>query len=383
MLVAALAATAASCGSVPDASRPTLRFTSTSSSSAVSVSVPMAVAPVAAVVPPPSRPAPSSDTPKLSMPPSTAPPPATAPHPAPAPAPAPTPAIHGRLRWVGFYIPDVPVRIEPLASLESRTGQLAQVAHFFLGVPAEPFATRSAQNAAAMGATPMITLEFWDYHEATCDQPQYSLKRISAGVYDDYLRQFARDASNFDGAVWLRPMHEMNGSWYPWCGTVNGNQPADFVAAWRHIYDVFRDQGADNVKFVWCPEANSSPNTAQNAIASYWPGDGYVDFVALDGYNADGHGAWRSFDSIFGSGYAAVTKLTDKPLFIAETGCTATGGDKAAWIRDMFRRLPSAFPRVDGVVWFDALKEHDWRIESSADALAAFRQGAKEWRAAP
>ena len=45
----------------------------------------------------------------------------------------------------------------------------------------------------------------------------------------------------------------------------------------------------------------------------------------------------------------------------------------------MFRVLPSAYPRVCGVVWFDALKERDWRIESSDDSLAAYRRGVSEW----
>ena len=368
LLVATLATSVASCAHGPRDAKPTPRPSSLTPSPALSAATPLPVpiavpgAPIAATVPRFT----SSTTPASSTTPTTS-----------------APAAPEEPRWLGFYIPDVPVQIAPLASVESKTGQFAEVAHYFLGVPAEPFASSSALNAAAMGATPMITLEFWDYHQPSTNQPAYNLRRIAGGAYDDYLRQFARDAADFGSPIWLRPMHEMNGSWYPWCGTVNGNSPADFNAAWRHIYDVFHQEGADNVKFVWCPEATSSPNTPNNAIARYWPGDDYVDYVALDGYNMGTHGVWRSFGSIFRSGYATVTRMTAKPLFIAETGCAETGGDKAAWIADMFRELASEFPRARGVVWFDALKEHDWRINSSNRSLAAFRRGAHEWLEVP
>ena len=285
-------------------------------------------------------------------------------------------------RWVGFYLPDVPAQIAPLAQLESETGRRAAVTSYFLGVSAEPFDPVRAANAAAHGVTPMITLEFWNYSAPAGAQPAFRLTSIAAGAHDAYLSRFARDAKAFGQPVWLRPLHEMNGSWYPWCGTVNGNSPADFVAAWRHVREVFRAQGADNVRFVWCPEATSAPDTAANAIARYWPGDAYVDYVALDGFNWGGEKR-SSFTEVFGSGYADVTRLTEKPLFIAETSCGEAGGDKTAWIEDMFRELSSAYPRVRGVVWFDALKERDWRIESSAESLAAFRQGARQWIAMP
>jgi mannan endo-1,4-beta-mannosidase len=42
---------------------------------------------------------------------------------------------------------------------------------------------------------------------------------------------------------------EMNGNWYKW-GDQN-TSPATWVAAWRHVVDVFRANGADNVSWLW------------------------------------------------------------------------------------------------------------------------------------
>jgi beta-mannanase len=181
-----------------------------------------------------------------------------------------------------------------------------------------------------------------------------------------------------DRRVYIRLAHEMNGNWYPWGGTVNGNSPADFVGAWRHVRDVFTQEGATNVKFVWAPNNDSVPNTSANAIGAYWPGDAYVDYLAIDGYNfgtGSSWSTWRSFSDVFGASYATVTKLSSKPLVITEIGCSTSGGDKAAWIADMFRVLPTSFPRINGIVWFNVDKERDWRIESSAEALSAFKNG--------
>jgi len=282
-------------------------------------------------------------------------------------------------RWVGYYIPEVPTETASLATLETKTGQRAAVSHYFLGVAVESFNFTMADNATSHGAIPMITLEFWDFRKVTSLQPEYRLERITAGAHDAYLRNFARDARAFGHPILLRPLHEMNGSWYPWCGTLNGNAPDDFVGAWRHIHDVFTQEGADNVRLVWCPNAESVPDTPLNEIGEYWPGEAYVDYVALDGYNSGAPNRWRDFGDIFGGGYRDVTMLTNKPLFIAETGCAMVGGDKGAWIEEMFGELSSSYPRVKGVVWFNARKERDWRIESSPQSLAAFREGARGW----
>jgi len=292
-----------------------------------------------------------------------------------------TPADPLAGRWIGYYIPEVPTETAPLAELERKTGQPAAVSHYFLGVAVEPFNTRMAENAASHGSVPMITLEFWDFRKRTPDQPAFSLARIEAGDHDPYLRRFARDAKAFGGTVLLRPLHEMNGSWYPWGGTVNTNVPAEFVGAWRHVHDVFALEGANNVHFVWSPNAESVPASAENAIAAYWPGDEYVDYVALDGYNGGRGEEWRGFDEVFRDGYHSVTALTDRPLLVAETACADSGGDKAAWVDNMFDSLTHEFSDVVGVVWFNEHKEHDWRIESSVESLGAFRDGAAQWTA--
>jgi hypothetical protein len=60
---------------------------------------------------------------------------------------------------------------------------------------------------------------------------------------------------------------------------------------------------------------------------------------------------------------------------IAETGSAEAGGSKASWIRASYSSTNlSKFPRIRAVVWFNFNKERDWRVNSSATSLNAFRQ---------
>ena len=104
--------------------------------------------------------------------------------------------------------------------------------------------------------------------------------------------------------------------------------------------------------------------------------------IALDGYNwgtLTEWGIWQDFADIFEDGYDIVKSLSSKPLMIGEIGCTEFGGDKAAWINNMFSILQSRFERIKAIIWFDVDKECDWRICSSNSALNAFRSKAQEF----
>lgn len=282
----------------------------------------------------------------------------------------PSPAKATVKRWVGFYQPGAPERIEPLKNLESQVGTHAAVVNFFVGDD-ETFPASRVGNLAAHGSIPLITLEFWSLSRG-------GLSAITNGSRDAYIAAFARGAKDAGGTIWLRPFHEMNGYWYPWGGTVGSNSAEQLVAAWRHVHDIFVAEGAINVRFVWCPNNKSYPNSDANAIEGYYPGDAYVDYVAVDGYNfgeSKPTSRWTTFTSAFDDAYRRVTALANKPLFIAETGCSNVGGDKAAWVSDMFKQIRTKYTKVQGVCWFNVNKETDWRVDSSQASLTAFKTG--------
>ena len=225
---------------------------------------------------------------------------------------------------------------------------------------------------AARGAIPMITWEPWLSSRGTAVQPDFALTRITAGAFDDYLRRAASEARAYGGPLLVRFAHEMNGTWYPW-GAAAGTTPSDYVDAWRHVVGVFRAAGATNVRWVWSPNVVGGP---AGDPRSYFPGDAWVDWLAMDGYNwgATRPSGWQSLEDIFGSTYDELASLSVKPIMIGETASAEAGGDKAAWIRaNLGPSLTQRMPRLRAVTWFDRLKETDWRIASSPASALAFR----------
>jgi hypothetical protein len=114
-------------------------------------------------------------------------------------------------------------------------------------------------------------------------------------------------------------------------------------------------------------------------LAQLYPGDAYVDWVALDGYNwgTDYGNRWQTFAEVYTASYKELRQLAPtKPIMIAEIGSQENGGDKAAWIRDALGvQLPTNFPAIKALAWFnwdanDPIQVAS--IESSAAATAAF-----------
>ncbi len=248
--------------------------------------------------------------------------------------------------------------MQPVLQLEALLGRKLDIVQWFMSW-GTPYDVALVESASTDGRRPLIT---W--------QPTHQpVKAIAAGTYDDILRAFADGVKVTPGLVFVRPFPEMNGNWEPWSG-----DPTALVAAWRHMVNVFRAEGADNVRWVWSPNVTDQPNTPANAMEHYYPGDAYVDVLALDGYNwgtTASWSTWRSFDQIFARPYARITALGPQPVWITEVASSSQGGDKAAWVANMLDT--SAFPRIQALVWFNQNKEADWRIDNSTAVVEAAR----------
>jgi hypothetical protein len=197
---------------------------------------------------------------------------------------------------------------------------------------------------------------------------------VAGGLWDSYVRSWAAAAKAWGHPFFLRYNWEMNGSWFDWGVGNNGTSAAEYLAAWRHVHDVFTSVGATNVSWVWCP--NVDPGNKMASLASVYPGDAYVDWTCLDGYNGDD--PWTSFTNLFASSYDQITQIAPtKPMIIGEVGSTEVGGSKPQWISDMFAALPVRFPKVRALLWFDKYEtgpggHTDWPVETSTSASTAF-----------
>jgi hypothetical protein len=297
-----------------------------------------------------------------------------------------TRAASSPILW-GAYVDGVPWEAGKLAAFEARTKGQA-IIHWGQawshGGQYQPFYPKDFQTVRDHGSIPMLDWGSWDY---CCgpNQPEFRLAAIASGAHDGYIAQWAQAAKAWGHPYFLRFDWEMNGWWqFPWAEQNNGNQPGDYVRAWRHVHDIFMQQGATNTTWVWCPNVSSARTTPLELL---YPGDAYVDWTCMDGYNfgTDLGGQWQSFAQVFGPSpfndnhdtyRELLTLAPNKPIMIGETGTSTQGGDAGAWIREaLTEQLPKRFPRVQAVVWFNwnaGDPSLSWPIETTAGQAAAF-----------
>lgn len=240
----------------------------------------------------------------------------------------------------------------------------------------QPFPAFQFERAQARGAALLIS---WEPHVSTLHQqvqPAYSLDRIIAGDFDAYIAQFARDAAATGQPVYVRWAAEMNGDWHVWSTGFNGNDATDYRDAYRHVVDVARAAGGTNIRWMFNPIVSYEGSTPLDQL---YPGDNYVDWIGLDGYNWGSlkPWGWQSFTDIFTMGLTEIRQVApSKPLAIAEIG-SAPGAGKSAWVADTFAKARAAGVRM--LVWFEHNKETDWRlgrdVAVSAAASAAIANG--------
>jgi hypothetical protein len=235
-------------------------------------------------------------------------------------------------------------------------------------------------------ATFPVKAEFWDRDNGRVPMVSWGsqtstenvVAAINAGSYDAMLRNRADAVKAFGAPIMIRPLWEMNGRWMPWNGTKTNDAgttdgPAQYVQAWRHIHDIFQQQGATNAVWVWAPSVHDIPKDTWNHWTNYYPGDAYVDWVGMDGYNRGTtvwYSKWQSFAQIFQGLYSDYAAR--KPIIVTETASCEQGGSKAQWFNDISTALPAAFPDVQALVYFDAVKGCDFRVNSSATSMSAF-----------
>lgn len=267
--------------------------------------------------------------------------------------------------------------LETVDSFERQAGKHAGIVMWYADWQHSPAPSLSQLNAIERrSSTPEITWEPWDASNGLYkSQPRYGLTNIVKGEFDSYIWTWARSLAAWKHPVLLRFAQEMDGNWFPWSDYANGNHAGQFVLAWRHVHDIFQHAGATNVQWVWSPAFATS--TAQ------FPGTRYVNVLANTCQNAGKPLFTRGWKS-FAQGCAKTidrmhSLVPGLPIQLAETGSTEQGGSKAQWIREMWAYL-AAHHDVTSIIWFNLVKEADWRIDSSPSAERAFAAGARAMR---
>jgi hypothetical protein len=164
---------------------------------------------------------------------------------------------------------------------------------------------------------------------------------------------------------------------------------AEFIAAWRHIHEIYVQHGATNAVWVWV--MTGAPENLDRA-GQLWPGNDVVDWISWNVYNQSGCGSGSISPSLYASFADAAKPFYDwvhergpalgidpsKPMMISETGSVLYAGNPRR-TADWYAGIPSAlraYPQIKAVSLWDSktsdacdyIFQRDPRILSSVAA---------------
>jgi hypothetical protein len=224
----------------------------------------------------------------------------------------------------------------------------------------------------------------------------FTMESIVDGRWDSRLRSWCDDAAAIGRPFLAEFGTEVNGRWFPWNGKWNGagrsesygdpalaDGPERFRDAYRHLIEICREQGADQITWFFHVDVEPDPDVGWNrAYSNYYPGDGYIDWIGLSNYGRLDRYAAPQFVAKLARHYRAITRISDKPIAVLEYGRIQSPGDraKAAWIRRAIDSIAARrFPRIHGLSYWnerytnDDGSPADLRVDSSNRVRRAYR----------
>jgi glycosyl hydrolase family 26 len=230
-----------------------------------------------------------------------------------------------------------------------------------------------------LGKVPYVRLMLRSDVDQRHAEKQFTLQKIIAGEFDLDLRVWARAAKEFGSPILIEWGTEPNGDWFGWNGKWNGGAgegPKRYVTAYRHIVDLIRKEGADNLTCVWHVNWFDEPENEWNRFENYFPGENYCDWIGLSAYGPTTP-AMREGTEAFrfkvDQAYPRLTKLVPgKPIIIAEFGCELhnRGVNAAQWAKSALEDLFSnRWPGIIGFCWWNEGWQNDNHKKHDSDLI--------------
>jgi hypothetical protein len=218
------------------------------------------------------------------------------------------------------FNPRIETELANLGEFQAELGRPLGLVHVYQNWD-QPMSNSILDVISSSGAIPII-----DWSCLSTSGAKGTTTAIKKGTFDSQIKAYAEQLKAYGKPVFLRWMWEQNidppfgGASKPSCDHTVGNtlaqDGAGYVAAWRHIWNIFKNPtsgvGATNVSFVWNP--GIAGNITPSVLQGFWPGYHYVDWVGIDGYSRPGK-----------QQLTCSTPINPNPTFaqlFAATGCT-------------------------------------------------------------
>lgn len=185
--------------------------------------------------------------------------------------------------------------------------------------------------------------------------------KVAKGTYDTYITYLANWCKDAGRPIFLRVGIEPDNPWNP-------IDAKTFVAAYRHVVDVFRSSKVNNVAYIF--QSAGWSNVTEDRLKSYYPGNDYVDWVGLSFFN-------YSYVS-YAEQVIEFARKNKKPVAIVEAAAMAsdpntkelqavqlsnTGTAQVLWDK-WFNPFFTLIENNPDVVKMFSYINHDWRGET-------------------
>lgn len=135
------------------------------------------------------------------------------------------------------------------------------------------------------------------------------------------------------------------------------NWQPDTAAAYRYIWQMFEEQGANRyATWVWEAFCSEKYRTYADDPEPYYPGDRYVDWIGINIFaNLKNRQVKQDtlFTEMMSATYAQMGRNhPEKPIMLSEFG--RTPGDKQRpWLTDAYARIKADFPTLKAAIYYD------------------------------
>lgn len=290
-----------------------------------------------------------------------------------------------QLRWGVFtkdiYTTGIEETVPALEEkLDYRFDLILSYAHFTHEFPTE-FMEENRQNGRLVELTYQVTTN------NNTDMFAYTpFLDIYRGELDEEIRAFARAAASWGHPFLFRLNNEMNSDWTSYSGVVNMADPQLFIDVWQRIYRIFEEEGVDNCIWIYNPNDRNAPPSKWNDSLAFYPGNEFAQMLGVTGYNNGTYYTqwaeeWREFDLIYDEVWELYSPhFAHFPWIITEFASSSIGGDKAAWIDNMFAHIGD-YPNIKMAVWFSYadfdgdIPARPYWLDETEETTEAFRRG--------
>ncbi len=286
--------------------------------------------------------------------------------------------------WTGGLWDDKALTFHPesLQTVENEIGKKVAIAHIYTGWSNlnNPSFIAQLQIISNNGWRPMVSANPYFFDQCKANGKTL-YQAIASGNCDEFMKSVGVSLKQYSSPVLLRFAWEMNINSMDWSIQKTGSSTQDYILAWQRFHDIVASTGATNVLWVFAPNTQSASSIPYNQL---YPGDQYVDWIGLDGYNwgtTQAWSSWESFSQVFASSYANLVAVApNKPVMLSEVNTTDVGGDKAVWYTDMLtEQIPNKYPRISAIIIYNedrtAQENVNWLLDKTPESLSAFKKG--------